>query len=200
VRLEYPYYIVDRGLSLEVCRRIIEAGESAEAMAAQVIRDPQNNVRNSTVSWLGFDAGTAWLFNALGTIVREANERLWKWTLSGPESMQYTRYGPEQYYTWHADQRRRPYPPDDQRWPGLTRKLSAVVSLSDGQNFQGGDFQLEVLDSPPDQPDRRLKTLAEIRNMGTVLVFPSFLYHQVRPVTAGERRSLVAWFLGPPLV
>ncbi len=98
MRLEHPYYIVDRGLSHEVCQRIIEAGESAEAMAAQAIRDPQNTVRNSTVSWLGSETGTAWLFNALGTIVREANERLWHWTLSGPESMQYTRYGPEQYY------------------------------------------------------------------------------------------------------
>jgi PKHD-type hydroxylase len=112
--------------------------------------------------------------------------------------MQYTRYGPEQYYTWHADQRRRPYPADDQRWPGLTRKLSAVVSLSSSSEYQDGDFQLEILDAPPDQPDRRLKTLSEIRNMGSVLVFPSFLYHQVRPVSAGQRRSLVAWFLGPP--
>jgi hypothetical protein len=62
LRLEHPYYIVDRGLSPALCQRIIEAGESAEAMSAQVVRDPQNTVRNSTVSWLGFDNQTAWLF------------------------------------------------------------------------------------------------------------------------------------------
>ncbi len=200
MRLEHPYCIVDKGLSAALCQRIVEAGEAAETMDAQVVRDPENTVRNSTVSWLGLETDTAWLFDALGTIVRDTNARLWNWTLSGPESMQYTRYGPEQYYTWHADQRRRPYPPDDRRWPGLTRKLSAIVSLSNSADFEGGDFLLEIPDAPPDQPDRRLKTLVEIRNMGSVLVFPSFLYHQVSTVTAGHRRTLVAWFLGPPFV
>ena len=28
--------------------------------------------------------------------------------------------------------------------------------------------------------------------------FPSFIHHQVSPVTKGIRYSLVAWFLGPP--
>ena len=131
MRLEHPYYIIDRALSPALCQRIVEFGEAADAMKAQVVRDPENKVRSSTVSWLGYDSETAWLFDAIGTIVRDANTQLWNWILSGPESMQYTRYGSDQFYTWHADQRRKPYPPDDQRWPGLTRKLSAIVSLSE---------------------------------------------------------------------
>jgi predicted 2-oxoglutarate/Fe(II)-dependent dioxygenase YbiX len=29
-------------------------------------------------------------------------------------------------------------------------------------------------------------------------VFPSYIWHRVRPVTKGVRRSLVAWNLGKP--
>jgi PKHD-type hydroxylase len=48
--------------------------------------------------------------------------------------------------------------------------------------------------------DQRLKTLSEVRQIGTAVIFPSHLYHRVTPVTAGTRRSLVAWFVGPPFV
>jgi len=200
LRLEHSYCVVEKGLSPALCAKIVETGEAAESMDAQVIRDPKNNVRNSTVSWIGYGDETMWLYDAVTQIVRETNERLWRWTLSGPESMQYTRYGEEQYYTWHADQRRKPYPPEDRRWPGLTRKLSVVVSLSGADDYEGGDFMLETMDAPPLASEQRLKTLRELRNMGNVLIFPSFLYHQVTAVTAGYRRSLVAWFLGPPFV
>ena len=34
---------------------------------------------------------------------------------------------------------------------------------------------------------------------GTVVAFPSFLYHRVTPVTSGLRKALVAWIAGPRL-
>lgn len=200
MRLEHPYCVIDGAFSPAFCARIVETGESAEPVDGQVIRDPENIVRKSVVSWLSYTAEMEWLFDAMATIVADANARCWNWTLSGPESMQYTSYRQGQYYGWHADQRRKPYPPDDTRWPGLTRKITAVVSLSDDADYQGGEFMVETLELPPHESERRLKRLPEIRNIGTVLVFPSFLYHQVTGVTAGRRRSLVAWFLGPPFV
>ena len=36
--------------------------------------------------------------------------------------------------------------------------------------------------------------------MGTVIVFPSYMVHRVRPVTKGTRYSLVSWFCGEPFV
>lgn len=200
MRLEHPYCIVERGLTRAFCQRIIETGEQAETMPGTVIRDPEKNTRDSTVAWISYSPETAWLFDAVGGLVADVNARYWNWTLSGPESMQYTHYGTDQYYTWHADQRKKPYPPDDSRWPGLTRKITAVFSLCDHADYSGGEFMLETLELPPHEADRRLKSLPEIRNMGNVLIFPSFLYHQVTAVTAGHRRSLVAWFLGPPFV
>jgi predicted 2-oxoglutarate/Fe(II)-dependent dioxygenase YbiX len=38
----------------------------------------------------------------------------------------------------------------------------------------------------------------DILSRGTVIVFPSFVWHKVAPVTKGTRYSLVNWSLGKP--
>ena len=35
---------------------------------------------------------------------------------------------------------------------------------------------------------------------GSVIVFPSDMWHRVKPITKGIRYTLVIWFLGPPYV
>jgi PKHD-type hydroxylase len=36
----------------------------------------------------------------------------------------------------------------------------------------------------------------KLREKGTILVFPSFVYHRVTEVTKGDRFSLVGWYEG----
>ena len=43
----------------------------------------------------------------------------------------------------------------------------------------------------------RSKTDTAPKERGTVIAFPSYQLHRVTPVTAGIRKSLVAWVLGP---
>ena len=43
-----------------------------------------------------------------------------------------------------------------------------------------------------------VKTNKEIRPRGSIVVFPSFVWHRVKPVTSGTRYSLVIWNLGYP--
>ena len=95
--------------------------------------------------------------------------------------MQFTEYHAAQrgHYDWHQDV----------HWNGQAaadRKISITVQLSDGDDYEGGDFEFDDV-----------KTNADFRSKGTVLVFPSYLRHRVLPVTSGTRRSLVAWFFGP---
>ncbi len=49
-------------------------------------------------------------------------------------------------------------------------------------------------------PDKKANThvLKEIRSKGSLVVFPSDVWHRVKPVTAGTRYSLVVWHLGKP--
>ena len=83
------------------------------------------------------------------------------------------------FYDWHYDV----------NWKGESaydRKLSICVQLCNPSEYEGGNFEFD-----------EVKTTADFRSKGTVLVFPSYLRHRVLPVTSGIRRSLVAWFVGP---
>ena len=43
---------------------------------------------------------------------------------------------------------------------------------------------------------KNIVTCKEILEKGSLVVFPSFVWHQVKPVTKGTRYSLVIWNLG----
>jgi PKHD-type hydroxylase len=45
---------------------------------------------------------------------------------------------------------------------------------------------------------KHLKQAKEISPKGSIIVFPSFLWHRVKPVMQGTRYSLVLWNLGYP--
>ena len=47
---------------------------------------------------------------------------------------------------------------------------------------------------------KNVKNVPEFRKKGSIIVFPSFIYHRVTPVTEGTRYSLVTWNLGYPYV
>ena len=68
----------------------------------------------------------------------------------------------------------------------MHRKLSVTVQLSDPAGYQGGDL---VLMSPRGWAKAS-------RERGSVVAFPSYVWHQVIPVREGVRYSLVQWALG----
>ena len=92
------------------------------------------------------------------------------------EGVQVASYSGGGHYGWHMDVGQ-----------GVvsTRKLSISVQLSDPADYDGGE--LEFLASGDCGP----------RTQGTLIAFPSFLVHRVRPVTRGTRWSLVSWVAGP---
>ena len=79
-------------------------------------------------------------------------------------------------------------------WVGNLRKLSMTVQLTDPDEYEGGLFQI---DRGPHFDNERYYTVSEIMQRGSIIVFPSFVYHQVTPVTKGARESLVMWSMGP---
>ena len=78
---------------------------------------------------------------------------------------------------------------------GKVRKISVTINLVDGNEYEGGNLRF---DYGPHAGKNRYKTCEEIRPKGSIIVFPSFLYHQVTPITKGTRYSLVMWVLGRP--
>jgi len=104
-------------------------------------------------------------------------------SLDGHAEWQYSRYEPGAYYAEHMDALHL----GDRAPAG--RKLSVVVQLTEAWEYTGGSLRLSHCTAP----DR-----AELRERGTIIAFPSWLPHQVTPVEAGVRHSLVGWLHGPP--
>jgi PKHD-type hydroxylase len=75
------------------------------------------------------------------------------------------------------------------------RKLSMTINLNEPGEYDGGNLKF---DFGPHASGKRFHECEEIRPQGSIIVFPSFVYHQVTPVTRGTRYSLVLWSLGWP--
>lgn len=115
----------------------------------------------------------------LQTYLRDANVRAqWNFDITFSEDIQVGRYVDGGHYDWHIDA----FPPDDY---GFQRKLSAILFLSDPDEYDGGEFEIAKMLDVPKKPSK-----------GTIVVFPSVLEHRVTP-TDGLRMTAVCWMLGP---
>jgi PKHD-type hydroxylase len=61
------------------------------------------------------------------------------------------------------------------------------VLLNNPSEFDGGEFEFKEL----------LPEQQACLSQGSIIVFPAFLDHRVKPVTKGERFSAVCWASGP---
>ena len=74
-------------------------------------------------------------------------------------------------------------------------KLSITVSLSDPRDYEGGFLEFAV---PHHEPTKcEFIKARQAMPRGSIIVFPSYTWHRVTPVTSGTRLSLVQWNLGP---
>ena len=103
-----------------------------------------------------------------------------------------------QYYDWHCDSWDRAYyKPEEPNSHGKQRKLSVTLSLSNDKEYKGGELEFDYRNHDPDKK-ANTHVLKEIRSKGSLVVFPSDVWHRVKPVKSGIRHSLVIWNLGWP--
>ena len=179
-----PLGIWAGALSNEVCDRIIAEGALLSAEAATIChgRGIDEAIRDSKVGW--FPSGS-WIDNLLLSYVFRTNRlNEWNFNLDNAEKVQFTRYEKDDFYIWHRDSNI-----DSE----TQRKISITVQLSDYSSYEGGEFQIQDCWGQGEAviPE-------EGKQRGSIIIFPSFLLHQVTPVTSGVRYSLVQWYSGPP--
>jgi PKHD-type hydroxylase len=144
--------------------------------------DPNGATRRSaSVIWIKEEALIA-PFLEMSKMVN--HDTGWAFDIDVLEPLQYTEYRAGDEYGWHCDQHRTPYPDD------RVRKFSFSVFMND--DFEGGAFDLEI-HAP--NIDVRFVTFDKLKP-NTALFFQADLWHRVRPVVTGTRRSLVGWVLG----
>ncbi len=205
MNIEIGYWLFQKKLPHHICDDIIKYGLSQKESIAWVGEEeiqPENKEavekvqtqRNSNVVWLQ----QRWLYRYIHPFVRDANQAAgWNFQWDFTESCQFTKYKLNQFYHWHCDAFTKPYDCPAKPEHGKIRKLSAVISLSDDDEYEGGDFQFDFRNS---DKGKNVRSVTEFRKKGSVIVFPSFIYHRVTPVTKGTRYSLVTWNLGYPYV
>tara|TARA_R100001440_G_C2490534_1_gene114968 strand:+ start:255 stop:875 length:621 start_codon:yes stop_codon:yes gene_type:complete len=197
------FCIIPNAVPTHICDKIVKYGnEHKQKMAVtgniskrkkpltqKEIKDLKKH-RNSRVTFLN----DWWIQRHVFPAIQEANiVAKWNLSITGHESMQFTKYNKGQFYDWHYDSWVDPYKNN------TVRKLSVTVSLSDENDFEGGDLEFAIQDNNAREPLKKLlRTCHEVRKKGSLVVFPSFLWHRVTPVIRGTRYSLVIWSTGEP--
>lgn len=171
---------VENVFSKEECEKIISISNKSPLIKGGLSEENKLDIsiRDSNIKWLGVGKDTEWIFRKTTDIVFELNEKFFKFNLFGfIEGFQFTNYkAPSGKYGKHVDR----------GFNSRVRKLSISIQLSDPKNYKGGELYLYESD----------KGTLMSKKQGTLVIFPSFILHEVTPVTKGERNSLVTWITG----
>ena len=213
MNLEHYYWYFESALSTKMCDEILNYGkrqQSEIAVTGGILRDKgygeltKQEIKNiqkkrkSEVVWLD----DRWIFKEIHPYIHMANEKAgWNFDWNVSETAQFTKYGPGQYYGWHCDSWDKAYnDPKNENKHGKIRKLSVTISLSDPNDYEGGNLEFDFRNQVDWENNKEyaIHKCKEIRPRGSIIVFPSFVWHRVSPVTKGTRYSLVVWNLGKP--
>jgi PKHD-type hydroxylase len=203
----YCYWYFNEVLTHKFCDDVIQRGNeekenvaltgkfentSEDKLTEEQINDLKTQ-RNSNIAWLS----DSWIYRTVHPYINQANKNAgWNFDWDFSEACQFTKYKINQYYNWHCDSWDKPYDkPDDLNTYGKIRKLSVSCQLTDSSEYEGGELEFQ----PRNTEDPGLIVPCnEARKKGSIIVFPSHVYHRVKPVTKGTRYSLVIWNLGLP--
>jgi len=170
------YSFWNNAFSKEECQTIINIAKDKGLIKGKT--KGESDVRDSKISWLYTTDKIDWVFRRVTDITLNLNERFFKFDLFGlNEGFQFTNYkAPSGKYGKHVD-----------RCMNISvRKLSISIQLTNPEEYEGGELYLYQDD----------KGNLMDKTQGTLILFPSYVLHEVMPVTKGERNSLVTWVTG----
>ena len=174
------YAFWNNAFSKEECQTIINIAKDKGLVKGTTFNDDKTkDVRDSKISWLYPIDKIDWVFRRVTDITLNLNERFFKFDLFGiNEGFQFTNYeAPSGKYGKHVD-RAMNIP---------VRKLSISIQLTNPEEYEGGELKLY---------DGEEDGIIMNKEQGTLVIFPSYVLHEVMPVTKGERNSLVTWVTG----
>lgn len=142
--------------------------------------DEEKSNRQCKVAWIHLTApGSKWIFDKTSFLVKEANQQFYRTDLFGfTEKLQITKYEKGNFQNWHMDMGHGGY---------SIRKLTFSIQLSAPEDYEGGEFEVLAYYDP----------MGFSKDQGTIIVFPTYVVHRVKPVTKGIRYSLIGWIGGP---
>jgi PKHD-type hydroxylase len=176
--VQNAYWQWESALSKDFCEFVLKRLDWSPAVSGEVETGVTESIRRSEIIW---QSGMEPLGCIAKTYMDTANINAgWNYPLLVQEDTQIGRYRSDNqgFYNKHVDAG----PPVN----GLQRKLSISILLNDPSEFEGGELQFTGI------TDRKI-----LPTQGSIVVFPSFVEHNVTPVTKGVRYSAVTWASGP---
>jgi len=192
VILDHNYFYFKQAIPIKTCEKILKNGRKKIIEKASTLEGIDKSKRNCKVAWLE----DKWIYDIINPFIHTANKKAgWNFQWDWNETSQFTIYEKGHYYGWHTDQDSDVIKHKSKNINGKTRKLSLTLQLTDKTKYEGGDFQFKWV-----QSDKKnllnIITVDDAKDIGTIIVFPSFIHHQVLPITKGKRESLVNWSVG----
>ena len=194
MRLESSYWFIHNAVSIENCDRILKLAKVKKKQRGLIGASVKDlKLRNSRITWLN----DQWIYDLLFPLVKSLNTASgWNFEFDYAEACQFGCYAQNQHYDWHQDTRPVNREPNNKSLDGKIRKLSSGLMLSNPEDFKGGEFQFYYNNKSPDEYEKNTEIVK--LSKGTLICFPSHIYHRVKPVTEGTRYSLTTWYLGQP--
>jgi PKHD-type hydroxylase len=173
----------------EECKKIIDISKNKKLIEGTIFNNTNTNtntntnkkIRNSKICWLySHEEEVTWIYQRITDIVVNLNFQFFQFDLFGlSDYLQFTNYkAPGGKYGKHVDR----------TYDIPVRKLSVSIQLNDPKDYEGGELKLYIGEDKD--------ALIMNKNQGSLIVFPSYVLHEVMPVTKGERNSLVTWVSG----
>ena len=169
-------------LSLSQCQKLMRYLETGQPTESELAGNYDDNLLNKKVrDNKEVVINNEKLNNKLKMVFELSNHSIYDYNIQEMEKVKILRYENGGKYKWHTDTGAK---------ETSTRKLTAVVQLSDETLYEGGDLEFGITD------DSGEKNYTAPRTRGSIIIFPSFLSHRVTPITKGRRYSLITWMLG----
>ena len=190
--LTHNYFYFKKAVPVKACKEILEAGRKKMIEEGSTLKGMNKATRKCKVAWIA----DKWIYDIINPFIHVANKNAgWNFNWDWNETSQFTIYEKGEYYDWHTDQGPDAMKHKNKNFNGKTRKLSLTLQLTDKTKYEGGDFQFMWIQA--DKKDLlNIVTVDDAKDMGTIIIFPSFIHHRVLPVTKGKRESLVNWSIG----
>jgi|TARA_R110001592_G_scaffold336910_1_gene622657 PKHD-type hydroxylase len=182
------YWTFEKALDSKTCNLILDTASNHFSKVEMMNQDGKSEIDEQMRKGQSLFNNQQFVYDIIWPYLNTANKNAeWNFEISSAESYQIGKYEVGDFYDKHIDglgtEGTKIIDPSRKNLHNKTRKLSVSVNLNN--DYEGGDLILYHV-GPVKQ-----KT-------GNITFFPSYLPHEVTPVTKGTRYSLVMWFLGNP--
>lgn len=171
---------IPKVFSAEECSKIINFSGDFIGSIIKTIDDSNKHyspdARNSYSKSIYPNLETAWFFKKMNKIIDEVNMNTFNFILDSIQDTHILKYEEGGFFKKHVDV-----------GDGLlsTRKLSSVLLLSATSDYEGGELEFDC-------QNHELN-----KEQGSIVFFPAYLAHVVKPVKRGVRYTFVGWSHGP---